>query len=282
MDGIFGLSGWKWLFLMEGIPTIIVGFVLYRYLIDRPNMAGWLTSDERDWLQGELDAEEAKVDENNEKEYSILQAMFHPRVLILALTYLSLAVGLMGLNLWMPQIVKAFDANGMSNIEVGFIGAIPYLLAALGLIFIGGKATTPGRSKMIMGISFILGGICLILSTFTSSNLFITMIFISICVVGGYVGQPLFWTIPPKFLTGTATAVGFAMINSIGNLGGFFGPYFIGFVKTATGSFENSLIVLGGCIILCGILSLYAFSKSQNALSLDTIVNKVDNSKQSA
>ena len=108
------------------------------------------------------------------------------------------------------------------------------------------------------------------------------MIFISICVVGGYVGQPLFWTIPPKFLTGTATAVGFAMINSIGNLGGFFGPYFIGFVKTATGSFENSLIVLGGCIILCGILSLYAFSKSQNALSLDTIVNKVDNSKQSA
>lgn len=282
MDGIFGLSGWKWLFLMEGIPTIIFGFVIYHYLIDRPNMASWLTIDERDWLQGELDAEAAKVDEKNEKEYSILQAMFHPRVLILSLTYLSLAVGLMGLNLWMPQIVKAFDANGMSNIEVGFIGAVPYLLAALGLIFIGGKATTPNRIKKIMGTAFILGGACLIMSTFTSSNLFITMALISICVVGGYIGQPLFWTIPPKFLTGTATAVGFAMINSVGNLGGFFGPYFIGFVKTATGSFENSLVVLGGCIILCGVLALYAFSKSQKELSLSAIVNNDNNSEQHA
>ena len=261
---IMGISGWKWLFICEGVPTILVGFFVYRFLVDKPSLATWLSVEERTWLQDELDQESKKVEKGN-KKYSIWQAMFHPRVWLLAVTYLSLAIGLMGLNLWMPQIVKGIG-NGLSNIQVGFIGAIPFLLAALGLIFIGRLATTPEKTKLIMGIAFIFGGICLMISGFTSSNLTLTMVLISICVVGGYVGQPLFWTITPTFLTGSAAAVGFAMVNSIGNLGGLFGPYFIGYVKDATGSFENSLTVLGGCIILCGVLALYAFTKAQQSL----------------
>ncbi len=264
LDGVMGISGWKWLFICEGVPTILVGFFVYRFLVDKPSLATWLSVEERTWLQDELDQESKKVEKGN-KKYSIWQAMFHPRVWLLAVTYLSLAIGLMGLNLWMPQIVKGIG-NGLSNIQVGFIGAIPFLLAALGLIFIGRLATTPEKTKLIMGIAFIFGGICLMISGFTSSNLTLTMVLISICVVGGYVGQPLFWTITPTFLTGSAAAVGFAMVNSIGNLGGLFGPYFIGYVKDATGSFENSLTVLGGCIILCGVLALYAFTKAQQSL----------------
>ncbi|MBP2628030.1 MAG: transporter [Firmicutes bacterium] len=257
LHGVMGFSGWKWLFLLEGFPTVLLGLFTFKYLTDKPSEAQWLEPADRQWLQAELDAEYTKVDGG--QTYSLLQTLFNPSVLLLASTYLLLAIGLMGVNLWLPQIVKAF--GGLSNIQVGTIGAAPYLCTALCMLLFGRHSDKTQERKWHMTLAFLASGVCLAASSFTASNLILTMVLVTISLIGGYVAQPLFWTIPPSFLTGTGVAVGLATINSVGNLGGFFGPYLFGYVKDATGSFENGLAILGCCIVACGLLSCYVYTK---------------------
>jgi Sugar phosphate permease len=259
LHGVLGISGWKWLFLCEGVPTILLGFFTFKFLTNKPLEAEWLDKADREWLQGELDAEYAKV-ESGEKT-GVLKALLHPNVLLLSLTYLLLAIGMMAVNLWLPQIVKSF--GGLSNINVGTISAIPYLLTAVAMLFYGRHSDKTQECKWHMTLAFLVSGLCLAVSFFTTDNLPLTMGLVTLSVIGGYVAQPLFWTIPPTFLTGAGAATGLAAINSIGNLGGFIGPFSLGYIKDATGSFQSGLAVLGSCIILCGLLAYYTFEKGQ-------------------
>jgi len=259
MHGVMGISGWKWLFFLEGMPSVLLGFWTFKYLTDKPAQATWLEPNEREWLQGQLDEECSKVECG--KKYSLVQSMLHPNVLLLGVTYFLVVIGIYGVNMWLPQIVKSF--GGLSNVEIGLIGAVPFLLTAIGMLIIGHSSDKHQERKWHMTIAFVVAGVCLAASGFTTGHSVLTMTLVSISLIGGYAAMPIFWTIPPTFLTGTAAAAGLALINSVGNLGGFVGPFAVGYIKDATGSFQYGLVFLGGSMVVCGLLGFYTYVKTQ-------------------
>lgn len=270
LHGFMGVSGWKWLFILEGIPTVLLGFFTFKFLTNRPADAQWLEPAEREWLQGKLDAEYAEVEGG--KKIGLVQTLLHPRVLLLGLTYFLLAIGTMGINLWLPQIVKSF--GGLSNVQIGLIGAVPFFVTAIGMLIAAQRSQKKQEVKWHMTFFFLVSGFCLAISSLTSTNLTLTIVLVTLSLTSAYAAMPLFWTIPPLFLTGTAAAAGIALVNSIGNLGGFAGPFVIGYVKDVTGSFQNSLAILGASIMISGLLACYAYTKIQKKQQAKIVIKE--------
>jgi MFS family permease len=260
-EGVLGLSGWQWLFIIEGVPSVIIGLWVLSYLTDRPRDAAWLEPDERGAVQARLDAEQ----KNREaiRHYSLREALTNPRVLGLSVVYFGLVAGNYGLGYWLPQIVKGVAANigldqatGIAiNTLTGYLVAVPYAFAVAAMVWWTRHSDATKERVWHVAGPALVGGLALVAAAYLSSPTLAAVALI-VCAMGTYAALPTFWTLPTAFLTGSAAAGGIALINSIGNLGGFVGPYAIGWIKDATGATTLGLVALAGCYVLAGLVTL--------------------------
>jgi D-galactonate transporter len=260
-NGAMGLRGWQWLFIIEGVPSILVGFLVLGFLLDKPRDAVWLAADERDALNAKLAAEAANREAA--RQYSLKDALTNPKVLALSLVYFGLVCGNYGLGYWLPTIVKGvattmqLDASTGINVNTltGYLVAIPYAIAVVGMIWWTRRSDLARERMWHVAAPAILGGVALAAAAYLTNPL-LAGIAVTVCAVATYAALPTFWALPTAFLTGTAAAGGIALINSIGNIGGFAGPYAVGWLKDATGSTTAGLLVLAAAYVLAGVITL--------------------------
>ena len=250
MDGIWGLRGWQWLFICEGLPTVLLGLVVMFYLTNGPEKADWLDADESGWLIDRL-RRERMVREAHAK-HTLWEALKHPRVLMLSLVYFGTAAAGYGLGFWLPTIVKEF---GVSDLQTGFITAVPYAVGVVAVVIWPLLSDRMRERKWNTALAFLVAAGGLALSTYFPDPVH-KMAILCIAAVGMFAIGPLFWTLPTAFLSGTAAAGGIALINSIGNLAGFAAPYAMGYLKDATGGFGAGLLVVAFFPFLSAILVL--------------------------
>ena len=254
MHGTAGLKGWHWLFILEGIPAIALGIVALLFLDDRPRHAEWLTEEERGALEAVL-AQEAKA--TRDTGYADLKhAFIQPQVMMLCLIYFCGAIGLYGVSFWLRQVIETF---GLDPLTIGFLSAIPYLAASIGMILWSWHSDATAERIWHLALPFLLAAAAFAWAA-GGEGLAVTMIALSLATLGIFAAMGPFWSLPPAVLTGTAAAAGFALINSIGNVGGLVGPTLIGGMKEATGTFTTSLIFLAGAL-LAGSLTALLFGR---------------------
>jgi ACS family tartrate transporter-like MFS transporter len=247
-----GFKGWQWLFVLQGLPAIVLGFAVLGVLTDKPEKATWLTEEEKAWLTGLLGAEQrARAAAHN---HSLREVLINPRTWIFGLMYFGIAIGFYGLTLWLPQIIKGF--GGLTNMQVGFLTAAPYIFAAVGMYLWGAHSDKTGERTWHVALPCIVSGIGLSLSAILGDMPVLAFIALSVAAVGVYSALPTFWTLPTAVLSGTAAAGGIALINAIGNTGGYFGPALVGYIRDATGSYTDGLILLAGFAFLTAVLTL--------------------------
>jgi sugar phosphate permease len=247
LDQIGGLSGWQWMFIIEGLPTIVLGFLVLRLVADRPSAASWLTPAEKTAVEAQIAAEP------RHKEVSHLwAALKDPRVLILALIQFGFTTGSYGVGIWLPQIIKG---HFHSNLTVGFVSAGPYVIASIAMLLWAGKVDRSGKRIGNLVVTCGLATAGLLLSV-AFDEFWVSFTWLTVALVGITAARAVFWTIPARFLTGVAAAGGLAFINSIGTLGGFVGPAVVGWLKDATGSFSAGLAGMGAFLLLSTILTL--------------------------
>ena len=256
LDGRLGLQGWQWLFLLEGIPSIVVGIAVLWLLPDRPRDARWLQPAESASLEALLEAERA--DAVTPHGASLWRALGNPMVWWLGLSYFLLVVALYGFTLWLPQLVKA--SGEFSNFEVGVITAIPYAIAAVGMVLVGRSSDRSGERHLHLALPAIAGalGFLAITLTETTGPLIVALSLTAFGVLG-WLGP--FWALPTAFLRGHAAAGGIALINSMGAVGGFVGPYLIGSVRERTGDFAPGLLLMAGSLVAAVVIVLALRSK---------------------
>jgi ACS family tartrate transporter-like MFS transporter len=252
MDGTLGLKGWQWVFIIEAIPAVVLAFVVLMFMTDRPALATWLKPEERDWLEGTLEAERTHIESSG--RLTMLQALIDPRVLMLSAIYFTGVTASYGLVFFMPQIVKGL---GMSTMMTGFATAIPYTIGTIGLIAWGYSSDRHKERRWHLIISTGLSAVGYILAALYRDSYF-AIAAMAVAAIGIYGSRPSFWPMPSIFLTGAAAAVGMALINSIGNLGGYIGPQIVGWIKDTTKSFEWALYFMAGCAALSTALAYFA------------------------
>ena len=252
MKGTLGLAGWQWLFLLEGLPAMILGVVVLFYLTDTPEQARWLDPEERTWLSARIRAEQSQA--KSRHGVGLRQALLHPTVWQLALIMFACQSGSYGLTLWVPQILKGL--SGMSDLHVGMISAIPYVCAAIGMVLIGMHSDRTGERFLHIAIPSTIGAIGFTASAFLLSPI-PGLIALTIAAIGDLGSRGPFWSLPGRFLVGSASAGGIALINTIGSLGGFVGPYGVGLVKNATGDFTGGLLLLAFMLFVSTIATLH-------------------------
>jgi MFS transporter, ACS family, tartrate transporter len=250
LRGLWGLTGWQWLFIAEGLPAIVLGVITLKFLDDRPEQAEWLSTKERAALAETL-AAEAKA--TREVGYARLgQALSRPRVLVLGLLYFCLVVGLYGIGFWMPQVIQTF---GLTPLKIGFLTAVPHLFAAIFMVLWGAHSDRTGERILHVALPLLLAALAFTWSAFTGP-LALTMVALTLATLGIYAAIGTFWSLPTATLTGTGAAAGLALINSMGNLGGFAGPSMVGVIREATGSFTAALLFLAGALALAAVIAL--------------------------
>jgi MFS family permease len=239
LDGYLGISGWQWLFILEAAPAVVLGFAFWLYMTDWPSDAHWLTAEQRNWLMARLQAERERREAI--RTYSLKQALLDKRVLLLSLVYFGGTFAGYGIVLFQPQIVHRLAAGfGMT----GVINAIPYVFGGCAMVLWGRHSDRTGERPRHVAIAYAVSAFGLI-ATALMADPVLTMVMLIIASMGGSSTGPTFWTLPTAMLSGTAAAGGIALINALGNLGGFFGPYVFGLIKDATGgSFTFGLIAL--------------------------------------
>jgi ACS family tartrate transporter-like MFS transporter len=251
MNGLLGMRGWQWLFVIEGLPAVILGVVVFFYLTDRPEEARWLEPAERGWLTQVISAERARAHERH--AVGLGRALVHPVVWVLGLINFAFQCGSYGLTLWIPQIIRGI--TGFSDLEVGLISALPYFVAALGMVVIGVHSDRTGERFLHIAVPLLVGA-----AGFAASAYFVSpvpgMIALTLAAVGDLSTRGPFWALPGYFLSGNASAAGIALINTIGALGGFVGPSLVGFVKNATGSFRGGLLFLASLLFVSVVVTL--------------------------
>jgi MFS transporter, ACS family, tartrate transporter len=243
LDGSLGLAGWQWLFILEAAPAVVLGFVVMYYLTDRPHGAHWLPPDQRQWLVDRLARETAH--RVSVRDYGLREVLSNGRVWGLTLVYFGQNVTGYGLVIFLPQIIKRF---GVSDLATGFLGAVPFLFGAMGMVLWGLHSDRTGERNRHCAAACFLQFLGLASCVFIT-NPVLLMIAITVSQMGGSAIAPTFWTLPTAMLSGTAAAGGIALINAVGNLGGFVGPYAMGVVRDVTGSFTIGLMT-----IACGAL----------------------------
>ena len=250
LEGLAGLRGWQWLFILEGVPSILLGIVTWFYLTDRPAVAAWLPEDQKQWLVAKLAREEAARAAAH--GMTLREALTNSKVLVLAAVYFAFVAALYGMQFWLPQIVKAF---GLSNLQTGFVTAIPYVFGSIAMVLWGRHSDRTRERIWHLALPLMLTAIGLGVSGYLATPMQ-TMIAITIGAIGIFCTFALFWTLPTAFLSGTATAGAIALINAIGNLAGFGGPFLIGWVKDKTGSTSPGLLFLAALPLLASIVVL--------------------------
>ena len=257
LDGAMGLKGWQWLFIIEGVPSVLLGIVTWFYLTDRPERADWLTTEQKAWLASKLNAEIAA--KQAAKRLTLGEALSSPKVIMLSLVYFGFVGSLYGMQFWLPQIVKAF---GLTNAQTGFVTAIPYVFGTIAMILWARHSDASRERVLHVGAPLLLTAFALAASS-TISDPVRTMVVLTVAAIGVFCTFGVFWTLPTAWLSGTAAAGAIALINSIGNLAGFGGPYLIGWVKEATGNTSTGLLVLAVLPLIGGLLVFFAGHESK-------------------
>ncbi|MHC4042194.1 MFS transporter [Bradyrhizobium sp. 23AC] len=254
----FGLSGWRWMLLLEGGPAVIAGVANYFIMTDRPEEARWLTTEERDWLCGELRKDHAA--RPNVEHLGVIAAVTNPKVLFLSVIYFIYQVGNLGIGLWMPQIIKGMSGS-LTNFEVGLVAMLPYAFATVVMVLWSRNSDRTGERQKHSALPLLLGAIALACTGLVVQPA-IAMALISLALAGIYAFKSPFWSLPGLFLSRSTAAVSIAAINSIGNLGGFAGPYAIGTIKDWTGSTYAGLLSLSGLLFVSFLMTWFARMES--------------------
>jgi ACS family tartrate transporter-like MFS transporter len=246
LDGLLGLKGWQVMYLAEGIPTLVIGVVTLFVLTDKPEQAKFLTQEEKGWLRATLDAE--RKAKESVRTFTLWQSMIDPKVLLLSLNYLGIVTASLGMLFFIPQIIKSIGVT--SNMTVGWLTMVPYICGGIGLVVWGFVSDRMNERRWNLLFACIVSTAGLVMAGMTMGTWW-SLAGMSIAAIGFYGSKGPFWAMPPMFLTGTAAAAAIAWINSIGNLGGFFGPWYVGVMKDVTGSFSGGLYGLA----LLGLIS---------------------------
>jgi MFS transporter, ACS family, tartrate transporter len=253
MHGAAGLDGWQWLFLLEGIPAVLLGVVVIFMLPNGPNKAKWLSEKEKTWIQYRLDEEIAQ--RKGLVHFRFSKALLSRSVWLLCLVYFLLNVGGYGYEMWLPSIINDLKGMSFTSFGIGMVNAIPYLAAAVAMFVVGHHSDRSGDRRWHVAISAAVSAVGFFLSAYFQ-NPFLAMAALTVAFIGLKSTVGPFWALATTFLTGTAAAGGIAFINSVGNLGGFVGPYLVGVFKDKTGNNELALYILGGALLLMGIVIL--------------------------
>ena len=244
-----GFAGWRWLLILEGVPAVIIGVVTIYYLTDHPRQAKWLPQDEREWLTAQLQRDEKLV------HMSPWKALANPLVLLMAITLMLGLTATYGVSLWLPKMVQRLSTFGVS--QVSLIAAIPPLCALPAMMLNGWHSDRTGERIFHAAIPRTMAGLAMVICAFSTGNVWLSVLLLSIATIGFYSAHPGFWPLPNMLLGKTAAAASIGLINSFGNLGGFIGPYAIGYISDRFGGFERALLILGLSSIASGALMLF-------------------------
>ncbi len=244
LDGAWGLRGWQWLFLVEALPAIVIGAVIFFYLTDRPSEAKWLTVEERAWLIARLEAERRNRDAAH--VLSVRQVLHNPKVLALSAVYFGVSATSTGLGYFLPQIVKGF---GTTYLQTTLVTAIPYVVGLCAMLWYSRRSDRHLERRSHTAVALLLAATGLGVSTILDQPI-LKMLALSLAGFGVYAALSVFWTLPTAMLSGAAAAAGIAVINSLGNLAGFVGPMVIGAIKDATGSYAGGLLAVSYTVVL--------------------------------
>jgi ACS family tartrate transporter-like MFS transporter len=255
LDKLHGLAGWQWLFLIEGVPAIVLGAIVFFILDDSPETARWLTANQREWLVGTLRNEDAEA--QSDGKLSVFSAFGMPRVWLLAFVYFALNTASYGISLWLPTVFH--QASSFGILALGFITTIPYLFGAVTMILNGFNSDRTDERFWHVAIPAFIAAAALGAAGHVGSFVLLVGCF-AIAYAGVQCMTGPFWAISSRILPGAAAPAGIALINSIGNLGSGLGPYVIGFVKTQSGSFQLALMLVAAVLALGGIVVLYVRS----------------------
>ena len=250
MHGFLGYAGWQWLFVIEGIPAIVLGVLALKILTDSPDQAHWLTNEEKSALSSTLEREAKETEAVGYA--SMRNALTRPRVLALGALYFLMVTGLYGIGFWMPQVISGF---GLGSLAVGFLTAVPYLFAAIAMVLWGRHSDRTGERRWHIALPLFLAAASFAWSAY-SGPLVPTMVALTLATLGFYAAFGPFWSLPTALLTGAGAAAGIALVNSLGNVAGFAGPYIVGLLKEATGSFSAALLFLAAALALGGLMAL--------------------------
>jgi MFS transporter, ACS family, tartrate transporter len=250
LNGLFGLRGWQVMFIFEAIPTVVIGIVAFFYLTDGPSVAHWLSAEEKGWLEHTIGGEQRQIEAQH--GIGLLRSFFDPKVLLLSLNYIGIVTASLGLLLFLPQIIKQL---GVSNMQVGWLTMIPYIFGAISMVVCGWISDHIGDRRWSLFTTCVISVVGLVFAGMTVGTWW-SLVGIVIAAIGFYGTKGPFWSMPTMFLTGPAAASGIAWINSLGNLGGFFGPTLVGWAKQLTGSFAGGLYALAICALVSAVVSL--------------------------
>lgn len=248
MQGVQGMAGWQWLLIIEGIPSVIMAFVVLAFMSNNIDTAKWLSPQEKAMLKANLETD------SQGKATSLRQVFLNGRVWLLVLILLTFNTGFYGLAFWMPSIIKS---AGVSNpFDIGLLTAIPYGIAVIAMTLNARHSNKTGERRLHAAIPAIIGGIGLILSAYFASNVVLSILFLSVSASGVLSLMPIYWTLPGTVLSGVAAAAGIGMINAIGNLSGFTGSMITAVAENLTGNINNGTYVLGVCLFVSAALIL--------------------------
>jgi MFS transporter, ACS family, tartrate transporter len=259
LNGFLGLRGWQVMYIFEAIPTVLIGIVTFFYLTDRPSDAHWLDADEKAWLEQRIGHEQHRIEAHH--GIGVLRSFFDPKVLLLSINYIGIVTASLGLLLFLPQIIKQL---GVSNVQVGWLTMIPYICGAISMLVCGWISDRIGDRRWSLFVTCVISTVGLVFAGLTVGTAW-SLVGIVIAAIGFYGTKGPFWSMPTMFLTGPAAAAGIAWINSLGNLGGFFGPTIVGWAKQLTGSFAGGLYALALCALISAVVSLFGL-KIRNAV----------------
>ena len=252
LDGLFGLRGWQIMYIAEAIPTVAIGVLTYFVLTDRPQQAKFLTEEERNWLVATIAAERRATEAV--RKFTLWETLYNPKVLLLALNYLGIVTASLGMLLFIPQIIKSL--GNYSNMTVGWLTMIPYICGAIAMVAWGRISDRLNERRWNLFLGCVLSTVGLVIAGMTMGT-WGALVGMSIAAMGFYGSKGPFFAMPPMFLSGPALAAGIAWINSIGNLGGFFGPSYVGLMKDLTGGYAGGLygLALLGLVaaIICAL-----------------------------
>jgi ACS family tartrate transporter-like MFS transporter len=258
-----GLAGWRWMFIIEGAPAVILGIVTLFYLTDWPHQAKWLPDDERQWLIAELERE--KQAKQAKHSLGILEALRHREVILLTLAYFFMVTSVYGLNFWLPSIVKKLSGSSIMNVSL--ISALPYCLGLISILLVGWHSDKTKERRWHTALAMMTTSLGLLLSVVAGNHTAIAVSMFCLAAAGTAGYLPGFWALPTSFLTGTAAAAAFGLINSFGNLGGFVGPYVVGYLSKHTGSYFGGVLYLSASALVASILILSLRATREGAAS---------------
>jgi ACS family tartrate transporter-like MFS transporter len=251
MDGIYGLKGWQWLFIIEGVPAVLATWTVLRYLTERPEAANWLTSKEKGWLEEQLAADRELA--GTTRQSSSLRAVFtNPAILALSFVYFCGTAANVGLSSFLPQMIKQ---HGYTNLQVGFLTSLPYIVGCIGMLVIGYWSDKTKERRLFLVATMLMAAAGLYLAGAFGGSIW-SILALALAAVGILGLKGPFWPMPAAYLSGPAMAGGIAFINSVGNLGGFVGPYAVGWIKDASGSFVGGLYALAGISVIAALATI--------------------------